>query len=115
LIQLFEHGKTFGSLIRVPEELEGKLPLIAERIEDICAYGEMFGKAAAETIRPLVQQFWVLAGNYDCVVTNPPYMGGKGLNGLLKEFLKDNYADVEQNRFAEVFPLSASSFSLDFS
>ncbi|MBE9572006.1 MAG: BREX-1 system adenine-specific DNA-methyltransferase PglX, partial [Proteobacteria bacterium] len=100
LIDLFEHGKTFGSLIRVPEKLAGKLSGIREWVVDVLAYGEMFGKAAAKAMAPLVEQAEMLARKYDAVVTNPPYMGGKGLNGLLKGFLKDNYADVKSDLFS---------------
>src|SRR5690606_39023875 len=42
LIDLFEHGKTFGSLIQVPEKLAEKLPAIAQRVEDVLAHGGMF-------------------------------------------------------------------------
>ncbi len=47
LIELFEHGKTFGSLIHLPEELAENLIGITDRIEDVLAYGDMFGKATA--------------------------------------------------------------------
>ncbi len=100
LIDLFEHGKTFGSLIRVPEEMAEKLSTIVERVEDVMAYGDMFGQAAARLFKPLVEQARILGRKYDAVVTNPPYMGGKGLNGLLKGFLKDNYADVKSDLFS---------------
>ena len=100
LIDLFEHGKTFGSLIRVPGKLAEKLSGIRERMKDVLAYGDMFGQAAAEALKPIVEQPSMLARKYDAVVTNPPYMGGKGLNGLLKGFLKDNYADVKSDLFS---------------
>src|SRR5437899_7724263 len=41
LITLFEHGKTFGSLIRVPEHLAEKLPGIAKRVQDVLVNGGM--------------------------------------------------------------------------
>ncbi|MFH1935808.1 MAG: BREX-1 system adenine-specific DNA-methyltransferase PglX [Pseudomonadota bacterium] len=100
LIQLFEHGKTFGSLIRVPDDLHQKLVAIAERVEDVLAYGEMFGKAAAGSILPLVEQARVMAGKYCAVVTNPPYMGNKGMNGRLKVFAQNNYPNSKSDLFA---------------
>ena len=39
LIALFEHGKTLGSLIRVPENVAEKLPAIAERVQEVLANG----------------------------------------------------------------------------
>ena len=33
----------------------------------------------------------MLAGQYDCVVANPPYMGSKYFNALLKAFVDKHY------------------------
>ncbi len=41
-----------------------------------------------------------MATQYDCVVANPPYIGGKGMNPRLKNYLQDNYADVKSDVFA---------------
>ena len=65
LIALFEHGKTFGSLIRVPENLAEKLPAIAERVEDVLAYGDMLEQAAARSLGPLIEQSQFLVDRYD--------------------------------------------------
>jgi len=93
LLGLFEHGKTFGSLIRVPEGLEAKLPAIADRVEDVLAHGEMFGRATTEAISPIVQQARILAGTYDATVTNPPYMGSRFFSKHLKEWVHKEYAE----------------------
>jgi type II restriction/modification system DNA methylase subunit YeeA len=100
LIDLFEQGKTFGSLIRIPEELARKLPEIMERVKDVLAYGDMFGKAVAQAMMPIVNQAQMLARKYDAVVTNPPYMGSKGMNGTLKAFAQANYPDSKSDLFA---------------
>ena len=100
LIQLFEHGKTFGSLIRVPEELAEKLLQIAEWVEDVLSHGEMFGQAAARAIAPIVEQAMILAGSYDANVANPPYMGSKGMNPRLKRFAKEKFPDSKADLFA---------------
>lgn len=39
LTQLFEHGKTLGSLIQVPNMLVDKLPSIAQRAWNVIAHG----------------------------------------------------------------------------
>jgi len=100
LLELFEHGKTFGSLIRVPEELGAKLPVIAERVEDVLAHGKMFGRATAEAISPIVQQARILGGTYDASVTNPPYMGSKFFVPSLKAFINRDYSDYKQDLYA---------------
>jgi len=40
------------------------------------------------------------ADRFDAVIANPPYMGGKGMNGRLAAWLKDNYEDVKSDLFS---------------
>ena len=42
----------------------------------------------------------LLSEKYDVVVTNPPYMGGKGQSGIVTEFLKDNFPDTKSDTFS---------------
>ncbi|MBE9580850.1 MAG: BREX-1 system adenine-specific DNA-methyltransferase PglX, partial [Proteobacteria bacterium] len=100
LIDLFEHGKTFGSLIRVPEELAEKLSTIAKRVEDVLAYGDMFGRAVAKLIRPIIEQAQILSSYYDVVVTNPPYMKGTQMPSELKKYTECSYPLSKANLFA---------------
>ena len=45
-------------------------------------------------------QLKILTETYSCVVTNPPYMGGKGMNAELGDFVKKNYPDSKSDLFA---------------
>jgi hypothetical protein len=68
----------FGSLIQInPEELKA-----------IQVYE---GSVWQEQEQKLKEQGEYLSKQYHCVVTNPPYMGGKGMNDSLKEFVEINY------------------------
>jgi SAM-dependent methyltransferase len=100
LLELFQQGKTFGSLIRVPEELGAKLLAIAHLVENVLAHGDMFGKESASLIMPIVKQARMLATKHSALATNPPYMGNKGMNSILKQFLQDEYPDVKSDLFA---------------
>jgi type II restriction/modification system DNA methylase subunit YeeA len=113
LIALFEHGKTFGSLIRIPEELVKKLPVISERVSDVLVYGDIFGKASAKKIEPIIFQARMLTDSYYVVVTNPPYLSSKGMNGQLKLFLRDNYSDVKSDLFS-AFMIRNLAFADDY-
>lgn len=42
----------------------------------------------------------LLAQKYDVVVTNPPYIGNKGLSGKMAEYLQTNYADYKSDTFS---------------
>jgi hypothetical protein len=100
LLELFYHGKTFGSLITIPEELVEKMPLFTRLIEDKLQHGDMFERTAASKFKPVVEMAMILARKYDCVVTNPPYMGGKGMNSTLKNNAKIQYPDSKSDIFA---------------
>ena len=55
---------------------------------------------ALKQVRSLVQQAELLAAQYDAVVANPPYMGGKGMNAVVKQFAKDHFPDAKSDLFA---------------
>ncbi|MBU1535821.1 BREX-1 system adenine-specific DNA-methyltransferase PglX, partial [Myxococcota bacterium] len=98
LKQLFEHATTFGSLIQVPEELDEKLPALKKLSE--VTIPDLFVAEGLKRLGPLVQQAELLAAQYDAVVANPPYMGNKGMNSIVKKFAQDHFADAKSDLFA---------------
>lgn len=100
LLDTFVHAKTFGSLIQIPQELNAQLPALAEGLQQAIQHGDLYAKAAAQDLLPLVEQAKVLGMQFDAVVANPPYMGGKYLTPQLKKFLKDNYDGFEKDLFS---------------
>lgn len=42
----------------------------------------------------------ILSQKYDVVVTNPPYMGGSGMNKTLSDFVKQKFPDSKSDLFA---------------
>jgi hypothetical protein len=99
LIALFEHAKTFGSLIQIPEEMVSKLPAIEERLRKVEGSGDLSWMGLMR-LQPLIQQAKMLAQKYDAVVANPPYMGSKYLAPMLKVFLKKHYLGFEKDLFS---------------
>jgi hypothetical protein len=104
LTDLFLDADTFGSLITIPDDLAARLPDISSVLagdpsghDDLFSYG---AEQEAGILVPVVRQAMILAGTYDCVVANPPYMGTKGMNPQLKEFLRINFPDVKSDLFA---------------
>lgn len=100
LINLFEHGKTFGSLIRVPPELAAQLRAARQSIEAMITTGQLWENRAATLLMPLLKQAELLAKTYDAVVTNPPYMGAKYYNDRLKSFVNEQYGDGKADLYA---------------
>jgi hypothetical protein len=73
-------ANNFGSLIQIdPQEL------IALSLQN--------GSIWQEQEQKLKEQAEYLSRQYYCVVTNPPYMGAKGMNKDLKSFIDYNYKE----------------------
>ncbi len=100
LLDTFEHAKTFGSLIQIPDALNAQLPSLAEALGKANETGDLYAQAASQDLMALVGQARVLERKFDAVVANPPYMGGKGMNGVLKEFAKATFPDSKSDLFA---------------
>lgn len=101
LIKLFEHGKTFGSLIVVPEHLKTKLGKIIDLLATVRTNGDDLSRSyACQVLEQFAWPASLLALQYDAVVANPPYMGGKGMNSALKEFAKKFFSDSKPDLFA---------------
>ena len=99
-LALFTNAKTLGSLIQVPQEDEAALKAFLDGLYRLAVEGDIQQKEAAVELIPYIQQAWILAQRYDAVVANPPYMGGKGMNGELKEFAKKQFPDSKSDLFA---------------
>lgn len=100
LLELFEHASTFGSLIQVPATFAKKLPDLETKLNTALNSGDIFAQQSAQELLPLVQQAKLLAKQYDAVIANPPYMGGKGMNTALKDFAKKKFPDSKSDLFS---------------
>ena len=100
LLDLFEHASTFGSLIQIPQAFAKKLPDLESKLNTALESGDIFAQQSAQELLPLVQQAKLLAKQYDAVIANPPYMGGKGMNAALKDFAKKKFPDSKSDLFA---------------
>jgi hypothetical protein len=100
LIDTFAHAKTFGSLIQIPQALNVKLATMAESLQQVIRSGDLLSESAAQQLLPLVEQASVLGMQFDAVVANPPYMGGKGMNVDVKDFAKKHFPDSKSDLFA---------------
>ena len=100
LLYLFEHSSTFGSLIQIPAAFTKKLPDLETKLNTALESGDIFAQQSAQELLTLVQQAKLLAKQYDAVIANPPYMGGKGMNPALKDFAKKKFPDSKSDLFA---------------
>ncbi|MEY3760955.1 MAG: system adenine-specific DNA-methyltransferase PglX, partial [Pseudomonadota bacterium] len=100
VLVLFEHAKTFGSLIQVPHDKAEFLHDLKNQLLPLIEMGDNYKKMAASVLLPFVQQAGLLAQRYDAVIANPPYMGGKGMNPELKVFAQKHFPDSKSDLFA---------------
>ncbi|MCX5937517.1 MAG: BREX-1 system adenine-specific DNA-methyltransferase PglX [Cyanobium sp. LacPavin_0920_WC12_MAG_62_9] len=96
LQRLFEHATTLGSLIKIPESMAEKLIALKELRNE--SRQDIIAEHTLNRVHALAQQAKLLAGSYDIVVANPPYMTGKYFTLPLRLFtasaLKDGKADL---------------------
>ncbi len=78
----------FGSLI-VPDE--NFLYFLQKKENMLHGTQDIFEQAFAQKLQLAIAQFLALRQKYHCVVTNPPYMGGKGMNDDIKDFVQTNF------------------------
>ncbi len=96
----------------------GKIREFAEQFKFADTYGSLMEITAPDGLDEAVSEFNVsfgmsrkqldmmlrinknLSQKYDIVVTNPPYMGGSGMNARLSDFVKNNFADYKSDLFS---------------
>ena len=84
----FEQAKNFGSLI-VPKLRD---PVETLRVVEARDFGgDLLLKEVRKRVLSVLRMAEVLSPKYHVVVANPPYMGGKGMNPRLKNWLKDEF------------------------
>ena len=96
-LRQFEEADNFGSLIRPDvSDVDGMLKIL----ESKNVSGQLLLSMTHQKVLQALRQADYLSPKYHVVIANPPYMGGKGMNGRLGAWLKDNYADVKFDLFS---------------
>jgi type II restriction/modification system DNA methylase subunit YeeA len=111
LVKVFHDAKEYGSILEVePVDFEA----VEKRLEEI-RDGEIgvvnethqynleetqYRKVILEKIPALVKQARIMSQKYDVVCTNPPYIGNKGINSKLKNYITEKFEDVKSDLFA---------------
>ena len=112
IIQEFEDVKEYGSILKLEsidkELLEREFNLLKESFNNNEQETLIFNEdeiiidinEELELIGNLIKQHITLVNQYETVVTNPPYMGGKGFSPKLKTYVEKNYKDSKSDLFA---------------
>ena len=106
LLDGFKNAKEYGSILQ-PKVTLAELDALQEQLREVDGASDMGSFTdqfvAGQLLRvlcPLVEQARMLVQKYDVVVTNPPYMGGSGMNARLSDYVKKYYPDSKNDLFA---------------
>jgi len=90
-------AKDYGSLTHVSKQ---NWTILYERFSEILDDINIYREVTLRQLLPLVQVAEILSCKYHVVITNPPYLGGGGMNETLAEFARDNYFEAKNDMFA---------------
>jgi len=96
-LRQFKDAKNFGSLIRPAVQ---DISYVIDVLKKKNLESKLLLYRTHEKVLQALTQADYLSQKYHVVVANPPYMGGKGMNGPLSDFAKKNYPDSKSDLFA---------------
>ena len=97
LIEQLRYADTYGSLIRVPAGASALFREIARRIKEGERQQLLGGADSGEWLRAADMCEILEDGRYTTLIANPPYLGMKKADDLLKTFAKSQYARSYQD------------------
>ncbi|WP_313567384.1 BREX-1 system adenine-specific DNA-methyltransferase PglX [Acetoanaerobium noterae] len=102
IIDTFTDNKEYGAILNI---YGCEWDILHRFIDDFSIEGQIsLESIGAENTRDLLRKLIplakVMSQNYDVVITNPPYMGGSGMNTKIANFVKKNYPDSKSDLFA---------------
>lgn len=106
LLDGFKNAKEYGSILQ-PKVTLAELDALQEQLREADGASDMgsltdqlVAGQIVNVLYPLIEQARMLVQKYDVVVTNPPYMGGSGMNARLSDYVKKYYPDSKSDLFA---------------
>lgn len=98
LIEVYEDAKNFGSILTPQVD---NLDLVKEALTAYKTHSHL-GEYddSVNRLEILVKQTELLTKKYDVVITNPPYMGSRGMNADLNRYVRKHYPDSKTDLFA---------------
>ena len=106
LLDGFKNAKEYGSILQ-PKVTLAELDALQEQLREVDGASDMgsltdqlVAGRIVNVLYPLIEQARMLVQKYDVVVTNPPYMGGNGMNARLSDYVKKVYPDSKSDLFA---------------
>ncbi|MDO4562031.1 MAG: BREX-1 system adenine-specific DNA-methyltransferase PglX [bacterium] len=99
LLKAFADAKEYGSIIKLEKRDYQSLAAAWREMPNVDSVSLWYDEIK-KTVPQIIEQAIILTRKYDVVITNPPYMGGSGMNEKLSEYVKKNYPDSKSDLFA---------------
>lgn len=100
LVKVFTDAKEYGSILEIEKvnfyDLDQRLKEIEN--EDNLVFGD-YRKVLQDKLLTLIKQAEIMSSKYDICITNPPYMGRKGMENKLSSFIDKVYKDSSNDLF----------------
>lgn len=101
LVNVFTDAKEYGSILEVEsvnfEAVKERLVQIKE--DQNFMFGD-YRRVILDKIPILLKQCEIISKKYDICVTNPPYMGLKGMGVKLSKYVKEHFPDSKNDLFS---------------
>lgn len=92
LCETFTDAKEYGSILEVKRI---NFEVLKDRLYELeCEYELIFAdnrKILLDKLPMIIKQAEIMSAKYDIAITNPPYMGRKGMNDTLSSFVDNRY------------------------
>ena len=103
IYKTFNNAKEIGSLLVVNKDKEyDKVIEIINKLaeEELNIFDLEKYKNIKKKFLPIVRLAKILSRKYEVVVTNPPYMGNRGMDTILSDYVKKYYEDYKTDLFS---------------
>lgn len=101
LIEIFRDGKDYGSIIKVKDI---DFNIIENRLKEIEKHPKEelknYNNTITKVLPNLIKQGKHMTLKYDVCITNPPYMGLRGVNAKLAKYLNSEYPTSKYDMFS---------------
>lgn len=102
LVEVFTDAKDYGSILKV--EKIGFSNLNSQLYDIGLDNSDLFNKESRRKIFGIllnvIKQSYIMSKKYDIIITNPPYMGRKGMSLKLTKYLDNKYQNSKYDLFA---------------
>ena len=100
LIKKYIDAKQYGSIIEIDDKEYNSTLKIIENMETQDLFKKEKIIEFKNKYQNILKQTEILQQKYEVVVSNPPYMGNKGINTQLKKHIETHYPDSKSDLFA---------------